>query len=141
MLNDNSSSHHLPIYTHTKINQGLCGTVTLLEENRACVVLHTTQEMVSDEFGLIHGGFTFGGADYAAMVLVNDPNVVLVGASTRFLAPVKVGQSITFEATTRHTTGKKRDVHVIATVDGIKVFEGDFTTVTLEQHVLKMKLA
>jgi acyl-coenzyme A thioesterase PaaI-like protein len=44
--------------------------------------------MAADQRGLVHGGFTFGLADYAAMVAVNDPNVVLGAAEVRFLAPV-----------------------------------------------------
>lgn len=140
-MTDNPSTHHLPIETHNRINQGLCGTVLEMEEGRATVVLHTTDEMIADEFGLVHGGFTFAAADYAAMLAINHPNVVLVGAQTKFLAPVKSGQEVVFDATTHHKTSKKRDVHVVGTVDGIKVFEGDFTTVVLDQHVLKMKLA
>jgi acyl-coenzyme A thioesterase PaaI-like protein len=48
--------------------------------------------MAVDDRGLVHGGFVFGLADHAAMLAVNDPNVVLGAASTRFLKPVRVGE-------------------------------------------------
>jgi acyl-coenzyme A thioesterase PaaI-like protein len=47
--------------------------------------------MVVDAHGLVHGGFVFGLADYAAMLAVNDPNVVLGAAEARFLKPVRRG--------------------------------------------------
>ncbi|MEF3191213.1 MAG: thioesterase [Campylobacterales bacterium] len=96
--------------------------------------------MAADEMGLVHGGFTFSAADFAAMAAVNHPNVVLVGAKTRFLAPMKVGDEAIFEAKASHTTTKKRDVSVTAVVNGIKIFEGEFATVVLDRHVLKMSI-
>ena len=48
--------------------------------------------MAADGRGLVHGGFTFGLADFAAMCAVNDPNVVLGAATCKFLAPVQVGR-------------------------------------------------
>lgn len=125
--------------THLKINQNLCGKHLELQEGYAKVEFTTTDEMIVDELGLVHGGFTFGAADYAAMLAVNHPHVVLVGAQTRFLAPVTAGQSIIFEARATHTTTKKRDVIVMGFVNEIKIFEGTFSTVILEKHVLLLK--
>jgi len=45
--------------------------------------------MAVDQMGLVHGGFTFGAADFAAMAAVNDPNVVLVSSECRFFKPCK----------------------------------------------------
>jgi len=71
----------MQLNTHLNIDTSLCGKVTKLEEGYAEVLLYTTQQMTADAQGLIHGGFVFGAADYAAMSAVNDPYVVL-GAST-----------------------------------------------------------
>jgi len=49
--------------------------------------------MVVDDHKLVHGGFIFGAADYAAMAAVNDPNVVLGSAEVSFLKPSKSGDS------------------------------------------------
>jgi acyl-CoA thioesterase len=96
--------------------------------------------MVADDIGLIHGGFIFSAADYAAMLAVNERNVVLVASDCQFLSPVKFHDEVTFIARVRHKEGRKRNVHVEAFVLDIKVFEGEFKTVITERHVLKLKL-
>ena len=58
----------------------------------------TTNAMAADDIGLVHGGFIFGMADYAAMLAVNDPNVVLGAADVKFLKPVSVQETVVAEA-------------------------------------------
>jgi acyl-CoA thioesterase len=128
------------IQTHEKINQDLCGEVIKLEQGYVELRLTTTPEMVADEVGLIHGGFVFSAADYAAMLAVNERNVVLVASDCQFLSPVKFHDEVDFVARVRHKEGRKRNVHVEAFVLDIKVFEGEFKTVITERHVLKLKL-
>jgi len=122
--------------THLSIDPSLCGKVVKLEPGFAEVVLHTRHAMRADEKGLVHGGFIFGAADYAAMCAVNDPNVVLGSATSKFIAPVKVGDIVICKATVLSEKGKKREVGVEAFVEGIRVFEGFFTAFVLERHVL-----
>ena len=126
----------MQLNTHLNINTSLCGKVTKLQENYAEVLLHTTQYMTADRQGLVHGGFIFGAADYAAMSAVNDPLVVLGASSSKFLAPVKVGDAVLCKATVVSEKGKKREVEVQAFVNEKLVFEGSFTTFVLDKHVL-----
>ncbi len=126
--------------THKRIKKYLSGEIELLKENYAKVKLVCTKEMAVDEMGLIHGGFTFGAADFAAMAAVNDPFVVLIGANSKFLAPAKIGDIIIFEAYARFEDARKREVTVIGNINEIKVFEGTFDAVILPEHVLKLKL-
>ena len=126
----------MQLNTHLNINTPLCGKVTKLHKNYAEVLLHTTQQMVADEQGLVHGGFIFGAADYAAMSAVNDPLVVLGASSSKFTAPVKVGDAVLCKATVVSQKGKKREVEVQAFVDEKLVFEGSFITFVLDKHVL-----
>ena len=125
------------IKTHKLINERFSGKIIELSENRAKSILHTNIDMVADDMGLIHGGFIFSAADYVAMVAVNDPNVVLGASECRFIAPVKKGESVVFEADVVSTKGKKRIVEVKAFVDYKTVFEGIFTAFILDSHVLK----
>jgi len=127
----------MKLRTHRQIDETLCGRVTRLEENEAELWLHTRESMVADDLGLIHGGFLFGAADYAAMAAVNDPYVVLGAAETRFLAPVRKGQSVRFIARVVEEKGKKRSVEVRGSVEGSEVFWGRFTCFVLERHVLE----
>jgi len=127
--------------THKRINQQLCGKLIELKENYAKVKFEATEEMAVDELGLIHGGFTFGAADFCAMATINHPNVVLVSSNSKFLAPVKVGDVVIFESEIVFDDDKKQEVIVRGTIDDIKVFEGVFGTVVLKKHVLKLKIS
>ena len=129
------------VQTHERINHDLCGEIVKHEEGYVETRLTTTPEMVADGVGLIHGGFVFSAADYAAMLAVNEKNVVLVGSECQFLSPVKFHDEVDFIARVRHKEGRKRNVNVKGYVLDIKVFEGEFKTVITERHVLKLKLA
>jgi acyl-CoA thioesterase len=126
--------------THERINTVYSGEIIKLESGYAKVVLDTIEVMRADDVGLVHGGFIFSAADFAAMVAVNEPNVVLASCNCLFLAPVRVGDSVTFEATEHQKEGRKRNVTVRGFVHEIKVFEGEFKTVVTERHVLRLDL-
>ena len=126
--------------THQRVNQDLNGEVIKMEAGYVEIRLTTTADMVADDVGLIHGGFIFSSADYAAMLAVNEPNVVLVGSDCQFLSPVKFHDEVNIIARLRHKEGRKRNVHVEGFVLDIKVFEGEFKTVVTERHVLRLKL-
>ncbi|CAI6151831.1 MAG: Transcription factor FapR [uncultured Sulfurimonas sp.] len=126
--------------THERVNNDLCGEVLVLERGYVETKLRTIPEMLADDIGLIHGGFIFGAADYAAMLAVNEKNVVLVASNCQFLSPVKLHNEVKFVARIRHKEGRKRNINVEGYVLDIKVFEGEFKTVVTEHHVLKLKL-
>ena len=128
----------MELNTHLNINTSLCGKVTKLQENYAEVLLHSTQQMSADAEGLVHGGFIFGAADYAAMSAVNDPYVVLGSSSSKFIVAVKVGDVVLCKAEVVSGKGKKKVVEVQAFVDNKLVFESTFTTFVLAQHVLNV---
>ena len=126
----------MTLHTHLSINNALCGKVTKLAVGYAEVLLHTTQQMTVDTQGLVHGGFVFGAADYAAMSVVNDPYVVLGSSSSKFVSPVRVGDVVLCKATILSEKGKKKVVEVQAFVSEKLIFEGSFTTFVLDEHVL-----
>lgn len=122
--------------THLGINASLCGEVVALSEGAAEAALQTTAQMAADARGLVHGGFVFGLADYAAMLAVNDPNVVLGAATTRFTAPVRVGEVVVARAERTAQKGRKHTVSVAAHVGERSVFTGEFVAFVLDKHVL-----
>ncbi len=122
--------------THLAISPTWVGTVVELSDNRAVAQLETRAEMCADEAGLVHGGFAFGLADYAAMLAVNDPYVVLGAAETKFLAPVCCGQLMVATAEVVTEQGKKRQVECQVSVDDRVVFTGCFTCFVLQQHIM-----
>ncbi len=100
------------------------------------VQLFASADMAVDDFGLIHGGFVFGLADYAAMIAVNDPNVVLGAAEVKFLKPAVKNDTLVAEAQVSHERGKKRIVSVVVKNEDTTVFTGTFTCFVLEKHIL-----
>jgi acyl-coenzyme A thioesterase PaaI-like protein len=126
----------MKIQTHELIDAGLCGRAISVEPGCSRVELTPLQEMAVDARGLVHGGFVFGLADYAAMIAVNDPNVVLGAAESRFLKPVQVGQRLVAEARVDEVRGKKHVVSVRVTLEGESVFTGVFSCFVLDKHVL-----
>jgi acyl-coenzyme A thioesterase PaaI-like protein len=129
--------------THLAIDPRLCGTPRSLAEGTAAVSLRTLPEMAADARGLIHGGFVFGLADYAAMLAINEPNVVLGSADVRLLAPVALGDVLCAEAQRARSEGKKQIVEVTvfresSGGDGARerVLSGTFTCFVPGSHVL-----
>ena len=123
--------------THLGIDERLCGQIRELGQGRAIVELATVDEMAADDRGLVHGGFVFGLADYAAMLAVNDPNVVLGAAECRFLAPVRVGEAVVATGVLSSAKGRKHAVQVTCAVGERDVFSGMFTAFVLDTHVLE----
>jgi acyl-coenzyme A thioesterase PaaI-like protein len=122
--------------THRSIDASLCGEILELSPGVAEVELRTDARMAADERGLVHGGFVFGAADYAAMLAINHPKVVLGAAEVRFTAPARVGDAVRLRATLRGEKGRKREVAVTGRVGEAEVFAGIFTCFVLDEHVL-----
>ncbi len=128
----------MDIKTHRDINQQLCGTPLDVGEGRSRVQLKTTSDMTADASGLVHGGFIFSLADYAAMIAVNHPNVVLGAADVKFLKPVRVGETVLAVATVEEVQGKKQWVAVSVESDNGTCFQGMLTCFVLDRHVLEV---
>ena len=126
--------------THVAIDHRLCGEPLEIGAGVATVVLPTVPEMAVDATGLVHGGFVFGLADYAAMLAVNHPNVVLAAAEVKLLRPVAVGERLVARAEVPATSegggGRKSIVRVVVRRGEEIVMTGDFTCVVLDRHVL-----
>lgn len=127
----------MKILTHLAISPQLVGEGTVVAAGRASASLTTVAAMAADAQGLVHGGFVFGLADYAAMLAVNDPYVVLGAADCRFLAPVRVGETLVADAAAQETQGKKRRVECTVRIGEKEVFSASFTCFVLPRHVLE----
>jgi acyl-coenzyme A thioesterase PaaI-like protein len=125
--------------THERIAPGLCGRPVALEPGRARVVLEATADMAVDARGLVHGGFTFGLADHAAMLAVNEPTVVLASAQVKFLGPAVVGDVLEAEASVSRAEGRKRWVAVAVHRDGTPLLEGEMLAVVPDAHILDVR--
>jgi uncharacterized protein (TIGR00369 family) len=127
----------MDVRTHTEISDRYVGTPERVEDGLAVVSLTTNEEMRADETGLVHGGFVFGAADYAAMLAVNEPTVVLAGADVAFTAPARTGDALRARAEVTRRDGRRADVACTVTVDGEPVMRGSFDCAVPDRHVLK----
>ena len=126
----------MDIITHQAIDPDLCGRPVEVKDGYSHVQLETSQAMAADQTGLVHGGFIFGLADYAAMIAVNHPNVVLGAADVKFLKPVRVGEKVIAKAQIEEVQGKKHWVAVSVSAGDETIFQGMFTCFVLAKHVL-----
>lgn len=126
----------MKIDTHESIDRSLCGEPIKIEKGCSEVRLECTGNMAADSSGLIHGGFIFGLADYAAMLAVNHPNVVLGSAETRFLSPSRIGDVLTAKAKDTTPEEHKHRVQVEVFCNEEKVFTGSFTCIVTKKHIL-----
>lgn len=124
------------VKTHRKADPRLLGKPVLMEKGKAVVELTATMEMAVDDRGLVHGGFTFGLADYAAMLAVNDPCVVIGSAEVKFTAPVKAGDRMVATGLVGSVEDRRRDVSVEVSVEDRVVLRGVMACYVLEKHVL-----
>ncbi|WP_158854502.1 thioesterase [Halorhabdus sp. CUG00001] len=85
--------------THEQTSEAYVGQPIEIGTDTAVVELATTAEMAVDETGLVHGGFVYGVADYAAMLAVNEPTVVLTGSAVTYPNPTRVGETVRATAT------------------------------------------
>lgn len=129
----------MEIKTHKLANPNFLGKpIKIIEGVEATVELQASDEMAVDEYGLIHGGFTFGLADYAAMLAVNHSFVVLGAANIRFLAPVRVGEIMRAKALVSQVEGRKIIVSVDVNVNDKHVLKAEMVCFILEKHVLSV---
>ncbi len=126
----------MQLNTHLKLDNNINGKVIELQEGFSKIQLFTKEFMAADAQGLVHGGFAFCAADFAAMAAVNNPYVVLAKSETKFLAPVKVGETIVFEANIIKQETNRSTIEVIGSVSSTAVFKGIFYTATLDKHIL-----
>ena len=123
--------------THLVASEKFVGKIISLEKGISKATLKITPEMVVDDFGLAHGSFVFGLADYAAMLAINEPTVVLGKAEVKFIKPVILNEEVTAIAKITDSNGKKIVVNVIVSNQkNESVFEGDFVCFVLDKHVL-----
>jgi len=126
----------MDIHTHHLIDQELCGQPVDLQPGYCRATFTATDRMAADDKGLVHGGFVFGLADYAAMLAVNDPHVVLGAAALKFLKPVSVGDVLSAEARVIEVKGRKHVVAVQVSRNDETMLEGQLTCLVLDRHVL-----
>lgn len=116
-----------------------CGYITKVSENLAKSILSTVPEMKIDSEGIVNNSFVYMAAKYCANAAINEKFMTVIASRVSYLAPLLVGENVEFEATARFEESRKREVHVVGMVHEIKIFDGVFQILILEDHILKSK--
>lgn len=124
---------------HASIDELYVGHVVNAKQDYAKTRFRTTREMIYDSDGLIFNAFIYTAASWAAQVAINKQYLITVASRVSFLAPAKVGDIVEFEANAFFSESKKQEVRVVGTINEIRVFEGSFSVIMLEDHILKIQ--
>ncbi|MCI6216935.1 MAG: PaaI family thioesterase [Helicobacter sp.] len=106
-----------------------CGSVLENSKNKASVSFVPNESMVSDideHSKLIHAGYIFNAASFAAMVAVNKKHSIMIAADVKFLSPIQLGHEIFFKAHALQHNTKKCEVKVEGFLLDIKIFDSIF---------------
>jgi len=127
--------------TSPLINRSIVGYLEEVMEGEAIIRLNCTEDMVADQKGLIHTGFMFSSANYAALLAVNEPNAITIVSKVNFLLPAVLNDEIIFKSHAMQTESRKRIVKVDGFIRDNKIFEAEFSIVIMERHILNMNLS
>ncbi|MGP1562097.1 MAG: PaaI family thioesterase [Helicobacteraceae bacterium] len=123
------------------INQSIVGFLEEIAPGEATVKLVCTDDMVADQKGLIHTGFMFNSANYAALLAINEPNAITIVSKANFLLPAVLDDEVIFKARAMQTESRKRVVRVDGFLRDNKIFEAEFSIVVMDRHILGMNLS
>ena len=123
----------------TEMSPNIVGELLELYHNKAVVRFTPTERMVMDKNKLIHAGFVFNSASFAAMAAINKKYSVLIAADVKFLAPIELGHEITFKAEAIQSETKKCEVKVEGYLLDIKIFDSIFHIAVFDKKIFKLR--
>lgn len=137
-MEENFEQNNLELLTCNSLKSEFIGSIVKMTYEEVITKFAPTKQMISDESNLIHSGFIFNAANYAAMCLVNQPHAITIGAEVEFLAPVEFEQEMMFLATVKQSNAKKFEISVKGTLLDIKIFEAIFHIAVFDKQLFKL---
>lgn len=121
------------------MSSNVVGTLTELQRNKAVVQFVPTEKMIMDDSKIIHCGFVFNSASFAAMAAINKKYSVLIAADVKFLAPIELGHEVIFKAEALQSDTKKCEVKVEGYLLDIKIFDSLFHIAVFDKKIFKLR--
>lgn len=137
-MEENFDQSNIELLSCAALKSELAGSILKMTYEEVITKFVPTKQMISDESNLIHSGFIFNAANYAAMCLVNQPHAITIGAEVEFLAPVEFEQEMMFLATIKQSNAKKFEISVKGTLLDIKIFEAVFHIAVFDKQLFKL---
>lgn len=128
------------VRTTTELDTMYSGHIDSLTPETAVVSLITSKMMMADKEEMVHSGFIGSACEYAALLVVNEPNGMIYSVNSQYFSCVRVGEEVKITASVRHMDSRKREIDVVAKMDSIKVYEAKINIVIPEYHPLKIHL-
>lgn len=119
--------------------QNVVGEITELYRNKAIIRFVPTEKMIMDESKMIHAGFVFNSASYAAMVALNRKYSVIIASDVKFFAPIELGHEVIFKAEAVQSDTKKCEVKVEGFLLDIKIFDSMFHIAVFDKKIFKLR--
>ena len=123
----------------TQMSPSVVGDLVDLQRNKAVVHFVPTDKMAMDESKMIHAGFVFNSASFAAMAAINKKYSVLIAADVKFLAPIELGHEVIFKAEAIQSDTKKCEVKVEGYLLDIKIFDSIFHIAVFDKKIFKLR--
>ena len=111
------------------------GHVRYVREGSASTVFKAQDDMIIDNYNVIHPSFLDGAAYFCAIAAINDPNAIVSQAKTEFLSPIRKDMEIIFEATANYNTLTRKSLSVTGKYKDILVYESTIVILALEDHI------
>lgn len=99
----------------------------------------TNRMLMDDNSGMIHAGYVFNAASYAAMAAINKKYSILIAADIKFLAPIELGHEVVFKAKAIQSDMKKCEVKVEGYLLDIKIFDSLFHIAIFDKKIFKLR--
>lgn len=140
----NEENVHIPLDNDdlqvcTSMPSSIVGELVELYRNKAIVRFRPNERMIMDESKMIHAGFVFNAASFAAMAAINKKYSVLIASDVKFLAPIELGHEITFKAQAIQSDTKKCEVKVEGFLLDIKIFDSLFHIAVFDKKIFKLR--
>lgn len=140
----NEENVHIPLDNDdlqvcTSMPSNIVGELIELYRNKAVVRFRPNERMIMDESKMIHAGFVFNAASFAAMAAINKKYSVLIASDVKFLAPIELGHEITFKAQAIQSDTKKCEVKVEGFLLDIKIFDSLFHIAVFDKKIFKLR--
>ena len=139
-IEDGQPTYDVSLDIDLSLHKKYSGMLKSLTEISAAVTFTPTDDMRLDDSGLVHSAFLMSAVEYAVYCAVNHKNTYIQSVKAEYLAPLEANNNYTIEAKVMYADKKKKIVFVKATLSEIIVFDAEFNVLSLDEHILDVKL-
>ena len=111
------------------------GHIKYVHDGSASTIFKAQDDMIIDNYDVVHPSFLDGAAYFCAIAAINDPHAIISQAKTEFLSPIRKDMEITFEATANYNTLTRKSLSVTGKYKDILVYESTIVILALEDHI------